>query len=113
MGRVFREFLVSPRIYTCSGCDTHLTDEQHIISKTFQGRLGRAFLFEKAVNVVRGPAESRILVSGAHKVADLRCTMCNNLLGWIYLHAKDQNQKYKEGRILFEKSRLSRTGDWQ
>lgn len=45
MGRVFRRFLDSARVYTCSGCDAHLADEEHVISKSFQGRLGRAFLF--------------------------------------------------------------------
>lgn len=108
MGLIFRRFLDSSRLYTCSGCDAHLTDEQHVISKSFQGRLGRAFLFEKAVNIYRGPVENRVLISGVHKVADVRCTVCNNLLGWVYIEAKEDSQKYKEGRILFEKIRLTR-----
>lgn len=112
MGRVFRKFLDSARVYTCSACDAHLADEEHVISKSFQGRLGRAFLFEKAVNIFRGPVENRVLISGIHKVADVRCTVCTTLLGWVYLEAKEDSQKYKEGRILLEKIRLTRKGNW-
>ena len=112
MGRVFKKFLASSRIYICSCCDAHLTDEENIISKSFQGRLGRAFLFEKAINIYRGPVENRVLISGIHKVADVRCTVCNTVLGWIYLEATDDSQKYKEGRILLEKIRITKKGNW-
>lgn len=112
MGRVFRNFLESKRVYSCHGCDAHLADEEHVISKSFQGRLGRAFLFETAINISRGPEESRVLMSGIHKVADVRCKVCGALLGWEYLEAKEDSQKYKEGRILLEKTRITRNGNW-
>lgn len=112
MGRVFRKFLESKRVYSCHTCDAHLADEEHIISKSFQGRDGRAFLFESAINISRGPEESRVLMSGVYKVADVCCKVCSALLGWEYLEAKEASQKYKEGRILLEKARLTRTGNW-
>lgn len=112
MGRAFRKFLDSQRVYSCSKCDAHLADEEHVISKSFQGRLGGAFLFEKVVNVFRGSVENRVLISGIHKVADVQCIVCDTLLGWEYLEAKEDCQKYKEGRILLEKIRLVRKGDW-
>lgn len=110
MGRIFLKFLNSDRIFTCSNCDAHLAEEDQIISRSFQGRLGRAYLFQKAVNVFRGPAEHRVLISGMHKVSDVKCTGCCNLLGWMYLEAKEESQKYKEGRILIEKIRLKEKG---
>lgn len=113
MGRIFRNFLPSSQVYTCSGCDSHLTDEQAVISKSFRGRIGRAFLFDKAVNVTQGRIERRELLSGVHKVADVRCSICDNLLGWRFVEAKDEAQKYKEGRFLFEKIRLSQQGNWE
>lgn len=44
-GRIFKEYLSGEKIYTCSNCRTHVTDHENMISKLFQGRHGRAFLF--------------------------------------------------------------------
>lgn len=113
MGRIFKKFLPnSTRIYSCAGCDADISGEEHIISKSFQGRLGRGFLFEKVVNVYRGQVENRLLNTGVHTVADVHCTVCTSLVGWIYLEAKEESQKYKEGRFLLEKKCLSKRGDW-
>lgn len=60
----------------------------------------------------QGPVENRVLISGLHKVADARCTVCSNVLGWMYVEAKEESQKYKEGRILLEKICLTPKGNW-
>lgn len=112
MGKVFLQFMSSKRVYTCSTCGAELADEGHVISKSFQGRLGTAFLFERAINTYQSLIEHRQLTSGIHKVADLRCKACSVLLGWKYLEAKEESQRYKEGRVLLEKIRLQKKGDW-
>lgn len=116
MGIPFRIFLPSSRVYTCSACATHLAADEDVISRSFHGRIGRAYLFgkdriymntknaldtnylyiEKATNVIRGEPESRSLLSGIHKVADLHCRVCNQILGWVYIEAQQDSQKYKE-----------------
>ena len=68
MGRVHRSFLPGTRIYACSNCRAHLTNHEDIVSKSFQGRTGRAYLFNTVVNVTLGPIEDRILTTGLHKV---------------------------------------------
>lgn len=55
-----------PRVYSCSKCRTHLAMYDDIMSKSFHGRNGRAFLFHKAFNVKLGPKESRMLMTGVH-----------------------------------------------
>mmetsp|Transcript_8924 Transcript_8924/g.54902 ORF Transcript_8924/g.54902 Transcript_8924/m.54902 type:complete len:116 (+) Transcript_8924:342-689(+) len=45
MGRLFKQYLNGPRIYSCSNCRSHNADHDEIISKAFQGRHGRAYLF--------------------------------------------------------------------
>lgn len=68
MGRVHRSFLPGTRIYACSNCRAHLTNHEDIVSKSFQGRTGRAYLFNTVVNITLGPIEDRILTTGLHKV---------------------------------------------
>jgi len=71
MGRVHRSFLPGARIYACSNCRAHLTNYEDIVSKSFQGRTGRAYLFNNVINVTLGPVEDRILTTGLHKVRAL------------------------------------------
>ena len=39
----------------------------------------------------------RVLRTGVHTVADVHCLGCNDRIGWYYLKASSQPQKYKEG----------------
>ena len=53
-------------VYCCSCCHAHLADHLAIISKAFQGRHGRAYLFDNVINVSPGPPENRLLLTGLH-----------------------------------------------
>lgn len=99
-------YLDGPRIYTCGQCRTHLTSHDEIISKSFHGRNGRAYLFENCVNVLIGPAEDRRLITGLHSVNDIMCKRCKTLIGWTYTKAYERSQKYKEGKFIVEKIHL-------
>ncbi|OEU21086.1 yippee-domain-containing protein [Fragilariopsis cylindrus CCMP1102] len=99
-------YLDGPQIYTCAQCRTHLTSHDEIISKSFHGRHGRAYLFDDCVNVTIGPAEDRILITGLHSVCDIFCKRCKNLVGWTYYRAYEDSQKYKEGKFIVEKINL-------
>ena len=111
MGRVYRTYLPGVRIYACGGCRAHLTNHDDIVSKSFQGRTGRAYLFNTVVNVSLGPTEDRILNTGLHKVSDIYCNCCDVYLGWRYEEAFEQSQKYKEGKAVLEKARM-RQEEW-
>uniref|UniRef100_A0A7S0WSD2 Protein yippee-like n=1 Tax=Pyramimonas obovata TaxID=1411642 RepID=A0A7S0WSD2_9CHLO len=112
MGRLFKQYLSGPRIYSCSNCRTHSADHDEIISKSFQGRHGRAFLFSNVVNVTLGPKEDRLLITGLHTVADIYCSCCQAVLGWKYEQAFEENQKYKEGKFIVEKAKMMKEGTW-
>lgn len=71
-----------------------------------QGKHGRAFLFAHAMNIVLGPKEERLLITGLHKVADVYCSDCRLLLGWKYERAYEESQKYKEGKYILEKPNI-------
>jgi len=99
-------YIDGPQVYACAQCRTHLTSHDDIISKSFHGRHGRAYLFDHCVNVNVGPAEDRVLITGLHSVCDLFCARCKKMVGWTYLKAYEPSQKYKEGKYIIEKINL-------
>ncbi|KNA13178.1 hypothetical protein SOVF_119110 isoform B [Spinacia oleracea] len=64
-------------------------------------------MFCLGVNVTVGPEEDRLMMSGMHTVADVFCCGCGQLLGWKYMVARDKNQKYKEGKVVLERWRIT------
>ncbi|GJN04635.1 hypothetical protein PR202_ga22199 [Eleusine coracana subsp. coracana] len=98
--------LVGPRVYSCCHCRNHVCLHDDIISKAFQGRNGRAFLFSHAMNITLGTKEDRHLMTGLHTVADIYCRDCREVLGWKYERAYEDSQRYKEGKFIFEKAKI-------
>lgn len=44
------------------------------------------------------------MLTGRHMVRDVSCKNCEAKLGWIYEFATDDNQRYKEGRVILERA---------
>jgi hypothetical protein len=82
-----------------------------LISKSFQGRHGRAYLFKHVENLSVGSREERQLITGLHVVADIKCNVCHILLGWKYLYAYEESQKYKENTYILEKARIMKENE--
>jgi Yippee zinc-binding/DNA-binding /Mis18, centromere assembly len=53
-----------------------------------------------------GPKEERMLISGLHIVSDVYCRVCQRIIGWKYVHAFNEQEKYKEGSYIIEKARI-------
>ena len=102
MGKVFQKFLVADVLYSCAHCQCHLATHGDIVSKAFMGRQGRAYLYRSLVNVNLGVEEDRHLSSGLHIVSDVYCNGCCTKLGWKYVFAYSDSQKYKEGTFIVE-----------
>ncbi|KER29362.1 hypothetical protein T265_13391, partial [Opisthorchis viverrini] len=100
------------RTYSCVHCRAHLARHQDLISKSFQGSQGRAYLFEMVVNVSCGKPEERLLLTGLHSVADIYCDCCHTVLGWKYEQAYETSQKYKEGKYIIELAHLIKDNGW-
>mmetsp|Transcript_18984 Transcript_18984/g.48951 ORF Transcript_18984/g.48951 Transcript_18984/m.48951 type:complete len:137 (+) Transcript_18984:33-443(+) len=105
--------LAGDSIFSCATCATHIAHADAIISKSFNGRHGRAILFSRCVNVITGPCENRNLMTGLHTVADTYCAGCCSSLGWKYVQAFEEDQKYKEGKFIVEKSRTIQEVGWR
>ncbi len=52
MGRLYLEHIGGKRLFSCKQCDTFLTNRGELISTRFTGATGRAFLFNKVVNLI-------------------------------------------------------------
>ncbi|EKG17845.1 Yippee-like protein [Macrophomina phaseolina MS6] len=111
-----------------------------IISKGFTGRHGRAYLVAPP-NPYPQPSTSagddargggavshrennlpntythkpvpRQLVTGAHTVSDISCSLCGAVLGWKYVAAEEESQKYKVGKFILETKRVCRGVCWE
>ncbi|KAM3128939.1 hypothetical protein pb186bvf_018927 [Paramecium bursaria] len=104
MVRFLQEFLDGTHIYSCKKCSVQLTNLDALVSKQFTGQTGKAYLFEKGINLNTGPSEEKELKTGKHIVQDVTCKGCNIYVGWKYILAMEQSQKYKEGKIIIEKA---------
>ncbi|TGO50874.1 hypothetical protein BCON_0174g00200 [Botryotinia convoluta] len=117
-----------PSTIRCLTCSTHISYSSQIISKGFTGRHGRAYLVapppsspvpqippfpptahdrSKNISNVRvGRPANRELLTGHHVVADVNCAICNTLLGWKYVDAREAGQRYKIGKFILETKRV-------
>ena len=55
----------------------------------------------------------RQLVTGAHTVSDVSCMFCDSILGWKYVAAEEDSQKYKVGKYILETKRVSIATQWE
>ncbi|GIZ48855.1 hypothetical protein CKM354_001189900 [Cercospora kikuchii] len=124
----------------CARCLSDLALSSQIISKGFTGRHGRAYLVAPSTSAISAssiPTSShmtakarndalpnlpntythkpvpRQLVTGAHTVGDISCSQCGSVLGWKYIHAEDESQKYKIGKFILETKRVCRSSTWE
>lgn len=65
------------------------------------------------INVTVSSPEARNLVTGAHVVADIRCATCGVVVGWKYVDAREQSQKYKVGKFILETERTVLVRSWE
>mmetsp|Transcript_39240 Transcript_39240/g.54496 ORF Transcript_39240/g.54496 Transcript_39240/m.54496 type:complete len:124 (-) Transcript_39240:318-689(-) len=106
MGRPFLLHLEG-NAYSCRSCKVHLALAKDLISKAFHCRSGRAYLFDRVVNVSLGPLEERLMTTGSHTVSDVLCNRCNRVVGWRYEEAVEKDQKYKEGKFILGRAEIT------
>lgn len=86
----------------CADCHTPWSNEQRILSNSFQSASGRAYLFSHAVNLYFGRAKLQQMITGVYFVRDLFCKKCHVKVGWVYELAFSGEQRWKEGLVVIE-----------
>lgn len=104
MGRIFLEHPGGSRLYSCANCDTVLTNKKELASTRFTGSTGRAFLFNKVLNIRLSEVQDRVMLTGRHFVRDVFCKKCSTKLGWFYEFATEEDQRYKENKVILERA---------
>ena len=113
MGRIFLAHLGGTRLFSCASCDTPLTNRSELISTRFTGATGRAFLFNRVVNLNYSEVQDRVMLTGRHMVRDVACKNCDAKLGWIYEFATEESQRYKEGRVILERALVTESDGFE
>jgi hypothetical protein len=55
----------------------------------------------------------RQLVTGAHTVSDVSCAFCDSVLGWKYVAAEEESQRYKVGKFILETKKITTSACWE
>ncbi|KAI9840469.1 MAG: hypothetical protein M1838_004052 [Thelocarpon superellum] len=116
----------------CARCSADLCLTTQVISKGFTGRHGRAYLVSSSTtasaisasatasaptsslpNTHTHKAVPRQLVTGAHTVSDISCLFCGTILGWKYVAAEDEAQRYKVGKFILETRKIRAAHFWE
>jgi hypothetical protein len=109
----------------CAKCSTDLCLSSQIISKGFTGRHGRAYLVQGSpshiyastthtlANTYQNKPVPRSLVTGQHMVSDISCAICGTVIGWKYVQASEESQKYKIGKYILETKRIRVGVSWE
>lgn len=114
----------------CHHCAADLCFTSQIISKGFTGRHGRAYLVSASTsahghsmtasddappslpNTHTHKVVARQLVTGAHTVSDISCAICGEMLGWKYVDAEEDSQRYKVGKFILETKKVCTAVSW-
>ncbi|KAB1205120.1 hypothetical protein CJ030_MR7G016764 [Morella rubra] len=95
-------------LYSCRNCQNPIALRSDLLSKSFHGKSGPAYLFSHAMNIIVGQKEDRKLMTGLFTVADIYCSNCGEILGWKYVRAFEARQKFKEGRFVIETAKMAK-----
>ncbi|EGT50614.1 hypothetical protein CAEBREN_20481 [Caenorhabditis brenneri] len=109
MGLKFFENNGGDRMFYCAVCHVYLADRKALVSTSFTGITGQAFLFNRAYNVTYGSMAQRQMMTGYHYVRDVFCGGCEEHLGWMYEKAPEDKERYKEGSVILERLNIIET----
>jgi len=98
--------LCGKKVWSCKTCGFHIADHRDVHTKNFTGKNGPAVLFNTVVNVTEGDPKERQMISGRYTVTDIACNNCAAYIGWTYQNATAQENKFKIGKSVLEKSSL-------
>lgn len=95
------------QIIICKECSGHLCLSNLIISDSFSGSSGPAYLVDKLINyVTEDKIEETEMKTGTYLIKKVRCKQCNTIFGWTYKKSFLYRESYKEGKFVIERAYL-------
>ena len=55
-----------------------------------------------------GPEKEQMMMTGLHKIKTIKCKRCRQSIGWTYVFAYEESEKYKEGKYIIERFYLAK-----
>ena len=104
MGKLFLEHPGGRRLYACASCATVLTNKRSLVSTSFHGMSGTAYLFSTVVNVLRGDSRTTDMRTGRHIVKDVYCKRCQ--VTTVILHSCSFQYNTLAVRLVYNSSWL-------
>jgi hypothetical protein len=52
-------------------------------------------IYLQSINIIKGPSEDRMLMTGLHTVCDIYCVYCLSVVGWKYV----RNCLFRKGHL--------------
>ncbi|KAI9073222.1 hypothetical protein K1719_044831 [Acacia pycnantha] len=90
----------SRQVAVPSSRDAFVGQESNPRTRTSEASPGAAHRI--SVNIKEGEKKERQMRSGVYTVSDVYCSDCGEELGWRYIKAFEETQKYKEGKFVLE-----------
>lgn len=107
--KTFKQIDTLPK-YCCKTCGMDIASAKAVMwSDCKMGRSNESgMLFGATVNAERtGKVTVTHLATGDYEVQDVRCQKCSTSLGWTYLKAFTEKNKFKEGSTILYKRLLA------
>jgi hypothetical protein len=105
MGRLFLQHLdndIEPK-YACSNCSNELCYvDLDVIRSDYQCQSGVALFTANIINVIEGAIVNKHFISGHYIIQDIFCTLCFQCVGWKYIKALEEDNKFKENNYVIE-----------
>jgi ribosomal protein S26 len=97
----------------CSKCGAELCLVSAEPTASAVSMSGSASQAESLPNTVMQRPVPRQYVTGLHTVCDISCAFCGNVLGWKYVSAEEESQRYKVGKFILETKRIAMSSSWE
>ena len=103
MGRKFVHY-PEPPYYHCKICNTPIAPSKELLSRNFQARSGEAYFFNYCYNTDDdSEEEEKQMITGRYTIRKIYCR-CLQEIGWRYIKSFQQDQKFKEDKVIIEKA---------
>lgn len=100
-----KDYETDTQIIICKECSSHLCLSSLIISDSFSGSSGPAYLVDKLINfTTEDNLEETQMKTGIYLIKKVKCHQCLNVLGWTYKRSYNYRESYKEGKFVIEKA---------
>ena len=109
MGRPFYEHFsldTEPKC-ACRAChNIFCYSDLDIIRNDYQCQSGKALFASNVTNIFEGKTTSKHFISGHYTIKDIYCMKCFAVVGWKYVTAQEEDNKFKEQNYVIEECKV-------